>query len=849
MPTIYVNLEGVGEGGKLSGHVLQRGQSTEFEIDVGEWDVPRVVADRLASRLDSLQPNLGERLENAGGVVLLREVDDFQVESADVGIFATDVETVPTTRLTGETFGSRFAASGYADHDREVLDHLGLWVGELARSAKAEQMLIRNSSAALNANTANPLSTGLSPMSGGGGGDGATMASAIAATMSATAKLAKARGEQLKAIEQKEREAKGNGGGAGQPGGLPPTVGPGPWLPPDPDPTGGGGGGGSPAPGPSSGTGTGGSDGTAGKEPENGTVARPLGTDNELRPIETPCEIITYIIDGVEYTIGKFDDGWFLALDKGGLEVFQNDGSFTIVPDSYNFGDIYADDPDMRPLEVDKAHLDAMVQQRQQAASEEDDPWKDAASVASFVLDLVPIVGQIKGGVELATGYDYVTGRQLSTEERAVAAVFMLLPFAGGAIKAGTKAGLRAAQKAIRAGRSLTGSHLGTLEDALRQLRRSRMRRRTSRAEVQVRRCGDPNSRVGRRGSRRNLTRCFASGTKVRQVSGDHIPIEIIRPAMSIASVPGAAMQPNSNAPSNRRVLRRYARSAEETMTFTLRGEEGGQDWPLTTTSAHLFATPSGYRAAGWLQPGNHVLRAEGRLAVVVDVVAKPDKEPVYNLEVSVDHNYLVTPLDILVHNSCPCSEFWSQVQTEKMLEDEGFEFFHGVDDAGDFLFGSSKHKNFKPEPEFKDGLFTGRKGRKKNGTQMAYPKKYSTRPDVLGRENGQLVAYEIKTIADDWSTYSHLKRYRDPIANQVGGRFMGMTSRNGVPLPADHRLIIDVRNSFETEEGVIKALRRLADEDNFRDLAEYSGGVRVIVGTRDAPDIGRLISWDEILS
>jgi Pre-toxin TG/Pretoxin HINT domain len=859
MANIYIKLAGLAEGGTLTIQALLPGEVISFVEPTQEFETPRQLIDRVASHLDSLKPALGARLDNAGGVLLFEDVEDLQIISGDPGLIGTDVISPQSTTISGETFGSRYVAGGFAGHDRRVLDDLGRWVSALSRSARAEQSLARNLQAA------NKLQAdGVRAMLGHGGGAGGASGSggnvlsaaptgqllnalgtSTTALMSASSELADARGGQLEAIEKKEREAKS--GQQGTPGATPGptpggTVSPNP--PPPPSPSGGGGSptGGAPDANGGGGPGTTTDGGEAGKPPEDGPLARPLGSETELRPIEVPCEIIVYVIDGIEYAIGKFPDGYYLAIDQLDLEVARDDGTTVIIPDAYDFGDFDSDDPDLQPRKIDKAELDALVQKRQQATGQDGGPWATALSVTSFLLDLVPIIGQVKGGVELLTGYDLVTRTQLSIEERAISALFSLLPFVGGAIKSGAKRGLRAAQKAIRAGQPLSAANRQALSDALAEFRRLRTKRGAPRAEVKVKRCSDPNPRVGRNSLRRTRVRCFVAGTGVQTSDQGLIEIEHLSVQSRILAIPGAALRPSDAVPHAKPVQRVYRHRVQDTLRLGVCSAEG-ENHELTTTGAHLFATPLGYRAASSLRVGNTLLRAHGKLAQVTAISKCTEIALVFNLEVPDDHNYLVTPLALIVHNSCICSEGVSQGQAEELLDQQGFEFFHGTDDAGVDRFGRRGDPNFRPEPEFRDGQFTGRAGRQRNGAQIRGASS-TTRPDLYGRENGQLVTYELKTPPSDFSTFNFFKKYKDSINKQINGRWCHMRD-----LGADHRLMIDARNTFEPEQGVINALRRLVSEGEIPALSEfYQGGVRIMGGTGSNPTMGRLIPWSEIL-
>lgn len=46
-----------------------------------------------------------------------------------------------------------------------------------------------------------------------------------------------------------------------------------------------------------------------------------------------------------------------------------------------------------------------------------------------------------------------------------------------------------------------------------------------------------------------------------------------------------------------------------------------------------------------------------------------------YNLTIPGQHHYYASELDVLVHNTCYCSEYISQDTVETILERDGFQF------------------------------------------------------------------------------------------------------------------------------------------------------------------------------
>ncbi len=74
----------------------------------------------------------------------------------------------------------------------------------------------------------------------------------------------------------------------------------------------------------------------------------------------------------------------------------------------------------------------------------------------------------------------------------------------------------------------------------------------------------------------------------------------------------------------------------------------------IHTTSEHPFLTQEeGFVAAGRLQVGMHVLRADGTFGVVIKVSAISGSSLMYNLEIAQDHTFTVGNDQWIVHNTC----------------------------------------------------------------------------------------------------------------------------------------------------------------------------------------------------
>ncbi|MDY0171113.1 MAG: polymorphic toxin-type HINT domain-containing protein [Thermoguttaceae bacterium] len=79
-----------------------------------------------------------------------------------------------------------------------------------------------------------------------------------------------------------------------------------------------------------------------------------------------------------------------------------------------------------------------------------------------------------------------------------------------------------------------------------------------------------------------------------------------------------------------------------------------GLDAPIGTTRNHRFWSEDrqAFVEAAHLLPGETLLTADGALTFVLSITPRPGPEPVYNLEVDVEHVYYVSEDGVLVHNA-----------------------------------------------------------------------------------------------------------------------------------------------------------------------------------------------------
>jgi hypothetical protein len=602
-----------------------------------------------------------------------------------------------------------------------------------------------------------------------------------------------------------------------------------------PPPSGGGGGGSPTGGGPGSGggpDGTGGGDGEEGDDHDTRDSTRPAGSREEFRPIDVPCEIRTYYIDGMTITVGKFEDGWFRSLGQDDREVKDADGKITPVSGVHDFGDPYSDDPEKQPWPIDIEELEEIFQQRQEMQNhpEGDAFWETAGWITSLALDMIPIVGTIKGLAEAARGKDLVTGAVLSTEQRIASGLFALLPFVAAGIGKAAKLITGEALGAARAGKTLTAAQRTALRELQKTVETARKATRGRPPITKYNRCPvtrprgghppprrpKPKPRRGRSGTRMG---CFVAGTAVRTPGNGAMPIEMLEIG-ALVSAPCASGTSTAQA----RVASLYRGEAERTVRILF--EKGQERREIRCTPRHPFAIDGRFVAAEELRAGDSVSTMQAGDALVKRVTEVPGTVAIYNIEVEEAHCFYVSELDCLVHNCC---ERLSQRDMKSMLLQLGWDFFKNA--LGEII----------DQPFFKDGAFTGA------GQEMSLSQKVaaltgrtveeaaklkvdkqinilrrnlggSTAPDFFVREPGidHWRSLELKTVGDHQSVTSYFENQqyeynrmnperrtfrpeeKNHISNQMSRRFDAMRYNPNSPHPelrnVRHELVIDLR-------------------------------------------------------
>ncbi len=137
---------------------------------------------------------------------------------------------------------------------------------------------------------------------------------------------------------------------------------------------------------------------------------------------------------------------------------------------------------------------------------------------------------------------------------------------------------------------------------------------------------------------------CFPAGTPVATTAGS-VPIQNIRVGDRVWAHDLATGRTEV-----RRVTALFHRQATRMLTLRVSG-----GITVRVTPDHPFYVPGrGWVTAEALRPGQPLLRRDGATARLLAVSARDVRTTVYNFSVASDHDYYVSPAQLLVHNCTP---------------------------------------------------------------------------------------------------------------------------------------------------------------------------------------------------
>ncbi|MCX7572398.1 polymorphic toxin-type HINT domain-containing protein, partial [Tumebacillus sp. DT12] len=217
-------------------------------------------------------------------------------------------------------------------------------------------------------------------------------------------------------------------------------------------------------------------------------------------------------------------------------------------------------------------------------------------------VDFIPVVGNIKSGLEATLGIDLITGEKLSTFDRVTAGI-SAFSLNSGALRTGLKTAGKVADVALD-----TSRHTDDLTDVSRALS-----------------CG----------------RCFGAGTKVATDEGPKNieDIQVGDRVLSKNDVTGDL--------DYKEVEDLFTRIAPDVYVITI-GEE-----QITTTAEHPFYI----HHVGWVRTqdlhiGDEMETSSGMTAAVEKIQRLDEPTKVYNFSVKDYHTYFVSELKVWTHNS-----------------------------------------------------------------------------------------------------------------------------------------------------------------------------------------------------
>lgn len=278
-----------------------------------------------------------------------------------------------------------------------------------------------------------------------------------------------------------------------------------------------------------------------------------------------------------------------------------------------------------------------------------DAPVSNEALATSIGIDLIPVVGDVKGLGEAATGCDLVTGESLGDWRW-----FGLLGLIGMSELTLARHG-DDAFKAGRAANSLDGALGYGDEAAAFTARNADTAADIARSANKLANAADTTADAARTAEKsaglseealQVLAKLeqpcsFAGDTPVLTVAG-LLPIRAIRPGMLVWAFDESAKKADYYP-----VLATLTHFDPLILELTINGDT------IRTTPEHPFFVDGVWLAAGLIEIGDGVQSASGNVSPVVKVVKIQQQQLMYNLTVAEAHTYFVGEGGWLVHNAC----------------------------------------------------------------------------------------------------------------------------------------------------------------------------------------------------
>jgi Pretoxin HINT domain/Pre-toxin TG len=278
-------------------------------------------------------------------------------------------------------------------------------------------------------------------------------------------------------------------------------------------------------------------------------------------------------------------------------------------------------------------------------------PPSIAETGLSLALDLIPVVGEVKGVMEAVWGRDLVTGQELEPWERLLGVIPLVSDAkkvfnAGDNIVKAADAARDAAKAAEVAGDVTTASKAADAADAAVAANRRGLEdaqatgdaSKVTQAQTNLQKTEDA-AREAREAANRS---CFVAGTLILTPAGYRV-IETLQAGDIVL-----AGNPETGEVKPCQVLQTFEREVSQVLDVQVGNET------ITCTAEHPFwVQGKGWVGAGDLVVGDLLTTQTGAIVQVAGIEPRAEQVKVYNFEVEEFHTYFVSKLGILVHNTC----------------------------------------------------------------------------------------------------------------------------------------------------------------------------------------------------